>query len=260
MDWHIEALGVPSGQQSRAGDPRGLRSGRGSGCRSRTGGHSRLYCPSFSVLRVVPQTCLCGCRCLEPSPGLRSPPRPWSQRGWRPVRGHTPLSTARSARLAAGPLASCGRRWTRRRIRRYWAPERWGLLGAGGGSDVPHSLPPSPTVGRHVVAGVFGDHAACPCKAPGCPDTPGLARRFLGGPAWDLSPLFSSLLESATAACLADSRGVCVKAVLVLVVFSRSVWPSVGTGACAPLSVAHVSSPSFPSCRRLDSDLQSREE
>lgn len=52
-------------------------------------------------------------------------------------------------------------------------------------------------------------------------------------------------------------RSLCVKAVLVLVVFSRSVWPSAGTGACAPLSVARVSSPSFPSCRRLDSDLHS---
>lgn len=69
------------------------------------------------------------------------------------------------------------------------------------------TLPPSPTVGTPVVAGAFGDHTACPCKPPGRLDIPGLARCFLGGPMWDLSPRCSSLLESATAACLAGQQG-----------------------------------------------------
>lgn len=34
-------------------------------------------------------------RCSEANPGLRSPPRLWSWRGWRPARAHTPTSTAR---------------------------------------------------------------------------------------------------------------------------------------------------------------------
>lgn len=206
LDWHTEALGVPSGEQSRAGDPRGPRSGRGSGYRSPcplcAGGRGRLRCPSFSVLRVAPQTCLCGHRCLEPSPGLRSPPRPWSWRGWRPARGRTPLSTARSARSAAGPLASCGRRWTRRRIRRYWAPEGWGVWVLGGGSDAPHTLPPHPIVGR---PGAFADHAACPCKPPCClslqtPRLPGCP-----GP----GPLLPGRARVAPVATLLVAAGIC---------------------------------------------------
>ena len=93
----------------------------------------------------------------------------------------------------------------------------WGVWVLGGGHDAPHTLPPSPTVGR---PGAFGDHAACPCKPPGHPDALGLARCFLGGPVWHLSPRFSSLPESASAAGLAGQQGVCVKVVLVLVILS----------------------------------------
>lgn len=101
MDWHIEALGVPSGQRSRAGDPRGLRSGRGGGRRSRPGA-TAAPAALPSACRVRPSDLPLRLQALGTRPWFEEPPRAVEPEGLAACEGAYSLKYSTLSPIGSG--------------------------------------------------------------------------------------------------------------------------------------------------------------